>query len=460
MAFSTLTRRAMRPAAGMVRAAPRAAAACGAVSMFQAPQRTMAPANTTVRNLNLHEYQSQALMRSKGINTPKGQVVKTVEEARRVAQELFDAGSTDVVVKAQVLAGGRGLGVFTNGFKGGVHLCFSVDDVAAKAEGMLNQALVTKQTGAEGAMCTTVLLTERVYSRRELYVAFVMNRAEQCVALVASTKGGVNIEQVAEEDPSAIVNVPISVKEGFDVARAEVVAKTLGFHANSAVAAEQLSAMYNFFISQDCTQLEINPFVETPDGQVLCLDAKVGFDSNAEFRHADIFAMHDASQDDPREIVAKKYDLNYIPLDGNVGCLVNGAGLAMATMDVIKLKGGEPANFLDVGGSATEDQVLEALKIMKEDQSVQCVLVNIFGGIMRCDVIASGLINAVEKLNLTKPLVVRLKGTNLEEALELLSKSSLKLITAEDLNEAAEKAVHIANIIDIAEEGNLKIKFE
>jgi succinyl-CoA synthetase beta subunit len=270
----------------------------------------------------------------------------------------------------------------------------------------------------------------------------------------------VAIEEVAKKDPQAIIKISIDPKVGFTREMAKNAAFRLFFQSNVDQVAEQLQKMYEFFVSHDCTQFEINPFVETPTGEVLCLDAKLNFDSSAEFRHQDIFALHDQSQEDPREVHAQKFGLNYIALNGNVGCLVNGAGLAMATMDVIKHKGGEPANFLDVGGSATEEQVYEALKIMENDTSVQAILVNIFGGIMRCDVIAKGLINAVEKLGLRKPLVVRLKGTNQDIAVKMLEKSKLRLIPADDLDDAAKKAVHIAAIAHTAKGINLTVNFE
>eukprot|EP00300_Choanocystis_sp_HF-7_P027603 c32760_g1_i1.p1 GENE.c32760_g1_i1~~c32760_g1_i1.p1 ORF type:complete len:474 (+),score=115.27 c32760_g1_i1:39-1424(+) len=416
--------------------------------------------SVAVRGLHLHEYQSQDLLRKAGINIPVGQVARTVPEAVEIAERLFASGVADLVVKAQVLAGGRGLGTFTSGFKGGVHVCHQVEDVGKAAQAMLGSHLVTKQTGAKGVLCQAILITERMYSRRELYIAFVMDRTAQGIALVASTKGGVNIEKVAEEDPNAIIKVSIDSLVGLTEPQALEVAHKLEFTKNAPEVAKQLVSMYNFFTKNDCTQLEINPFIETPQGKVYCLDAKLNFDPNAEFRHKEIFALNDTSNDDPREVAARKYDLNYIGLDGNVGCLVNGAGLAMATMDVIKLKDGNPANFLDVGGGASEEQVYEALKIMAEDQRVKAVLVNIFGGIMRCDVIASGVISAVKRLNMRKPIIVRLKGTNDEVGKSLIRKSGLSVISAEDLNDAARKAVHIANIAHLAETININVSFD
>eukprot|EP00301_Raphidiophrys_heterophryoidea_P007538 c12906_g1_i1.p1 GENE.c12906_g1_i1~~c12906_g1_i1.p1 ORF type:complete len:506 (+),score=159.01 c12906_g1_i1:47-1519(+) len=438
----------------------------GLSGVFGRPQVQVTPANVSVRQLNIHEYQSQQLLQANGINVPRSIVVHSPEEIHSAAEAMFKLPSPnggqvmDVVVKAQVLAGGRGLGVLTSGMRGGVHICHSPKEVEEKTLGMLGHRLITKQTGARGSPVNNVLLAERLYSRREMYVAFVMDRTSQGMAFVGSTRGGVNIEKVAHDEPNAIFKIPIDPAKGLTEALALEAASRLGFTSNKKKAADQFLALYKFFIAKDCTQVEINPFIETPTGEVVCIDAKVNFDPNAEFRQKDIFALHDPSQDDPRELAAKRFELNYIGLEGNVGCLVNGAGLAMATMDVIKLKGGEPANFLDVGGGANEQQVYEALKIMSDDEHVQAILVNIFGGIMRCDTIAAGLIAAVNKLGLKKPLVVRLKGTNQAIALRLIEQSGLRIIPADDLNDAAKKAVHIANITHIANSINVRVKFE
>eukprot|EP00298_Acanthocystis_sp_HF-20_P010733 c19015_g2_i4.p1 GENE.c19015_g2_i4~~c19015_g2_i4.p1 ORF type:complete len:494 (+),score=225.09 c19015_g2_i4:55-1482(+) len=414
-----------------------------------------------VRYLNLHEYQSQDLMQKYGINVPRHAVALTVEEAHNAAKKLFDEKeASDVVIKAQVLAGGRGRGVFDSGFRGGVHVCHSLEEVDHMAPQMLGHRLITKQTNANGAPCNALLIAERVYNRRELYVAFIMDREAQGIAFIASKRGGVSIEDVAKEDPKAIIKIPIDVRTGFTKELALDAAHKLAFHANAADVADQFQKMYQFFVEHDCTQFEINPFVETSTGKVLCLDAKLNFDSSSQFRHVDIFKLADHSEEDPREVAAQKYDLNYVGLHGNVGCLVNGAGLAMATMDVIKLKGGEPANFLDVGGSASEEQVYQALKIMAEDPSVQAILVNIFGGIMRCDIVAQGLISAVQKLDLKKPIVVRLKGTNQPIAVKLIEEARLRIVPAEDLDDAAKKAVNIANITQLAKSININVNFE
>eukprot|EP00298_Acanthocystis_sp_HF-20_P010732 c19015_g2_i2.p1 GENE.c19015_g2_i2~~c19015_g2_i2.p1 ORF type:complete len:494 (+),score=215.34 c19015_g2_i2:55-1482(+) len=414
-----------------------------------------------VRYLNLHEYQSQDLMQKYGINVPRHAVALTVEEAHNAAKKLFDEKeASDVVIKAQVLAGGRGRGVFDSGFRGGVHVCHSLEEVDHMAPQMLGHRLITKQTNANGAPCNALLIAERVYNRRELYVAFIMDREAQGVALIVSLQGGVEIEQVAKDDPAAIMKVPIDANTGLSDESALDTARRLLFDSNAEQVAKQFQKMYNFFVQYDCTQFEINPFVETPSGEVLCLDAKVNFDRSAEFRHKELFKLADNSEEDPREVIAQKYDLSYVGLHGNVGCLVNGAGLAMATMDVIKLKGGEPANFLDVGGSATEEQVYQALKIMSEDSSVQAILVNIFGGIMRCDIIAKGLISAVEKLDFRKPIVVRLKGTNQPIAVKLIEEARLRIVPAEDLDDAAKKAVNIANITQLAKSININVNFE
>lgn len=416
-------------------------------------------APTQRRWINLHEYQAQDLMRQFGINVPIGRVVSNMEEAERVLNDMFAAGHHDAVVKAQVLAGGRGLGHFTHGFTGGIHVCGSVDDALDKCRNMLGKHLVTKQTHKDGVKVNQLYITERLYSRRELYIAFVMDRTSQSVSFIGSTRGGMNIETVAEKDPDSIIKVPIDPVHGLSYEKALEIGRKLKFNRNLEAAAEQFVKMYQFFVTKDCTQFEINPFVETPDAKVVCLDAKVNFDPNAQFRHADIFSLHDNSSDDPREIEARRFDLNFIGLDGNVGCLVNGAGLAMATMDVIKMKGGEPANFLDVGGGANEQQVYEALRIMNEDDHVHSILVNIFGGIMQCDVIASALIKAVTRLGMTKPVVVRLKGTNQLQAVQLIEKSGLRIIPAQDLSDAAQKAVGVATISNLSKLIKVGIKF-
>ncbi|KAA8499529.1 Succinate--CoA ligase ADP-forming subunit beta, mitochondrial [Porphyridium purpureum] len=411
-----------------------------------------------VRALSLHEYQSQGIMKEMGIAVPKGEAVTTKEDALRVAQQL---GTNDIVVKAQVLAGGRGLGSFANGFKSGVHVCFTPEDAANKAGKMLGQRLITKQTGAAGRPCAKVLITERLYMRREMYLAFLYDRESQGPVIVASSRGGTSIEDIARDDPDAIVKIPMSIETGMTEKIAQDTAEALGLEgAVGQAAAEQVKLLYTLFIEKDATMVEVNPLVETPDGKVVCVDAKINFDDNAAFRQQEIHALRDTTQEDPREVRAAKADLNYIGLDGNIGCLVNGAGLAMATMDIIKLHGGSPANFLDVGGSANEQQVTEAFTILNEDPKVEAILVNIFGGIMRCDVIAQGIINAASVLNMRVPLVVRLQGNKMKEAKQLIEQSGLRIIAADDLDLAASRACKLAEITHLANEADVDVFFK
>jgi succinyl-CoA synthetase beta subunit len=365
-----------------------------------------------------------------------------------------------VIIKAQVLAGGRGKGKFTSGLRGGVHICTSPEEVAEIAKQMLGYRLITKQTGEQGRPVSHVYICERKYNRKETYLAITMDRSFYGPVLVASSAGGVDIEGVAAETPDLIVKEGIDIFKGLQREQAERVAQSVGFKKNYGEVAEQIMKLYDLFIKKDATLVEINPFVETSTGEVLCLDAKINFDDNALFRQKDVHDMRDPSQEDPREVAASQFDLNYIGLDGNIACLVNGAGLAMATMDIIKLHGGRPANFLDVGGGASERQVAEAFKILVGDPNVKAILVNIFGGIMRCDVIALGIINAAKELSMRVPVIVRLQGTNVGKAKEIMEKSGLRLIPVDDLDQAAAHAVSIAQISQIAEDAQLKVHFE
>ncbi|ELR25551.1 succinylcoa synthetase beta chain, putative [Acanthamoeba castellanii str. Neff] len=423
---------------------------------------TSAQTGAARRWLNIHEYQSQELMRKEGIRVPKGQVAASPEEAYKIAQQMQQGGDADVIVKAQVLAGGRGVGHFDSGLKGGVHTCTSPEEVKDVASKMLGHHIFTKQTGPEGKPCNVVYLAERLFIRRETYFAILMDRAYNGPVIIGSSKGGSDIETLSAEHPDAIFKIPIDIAEGVTPEKLELVADKLGFQSTKVKeqTKELVSKLYDLFIKKDCTLAEINPLVEDHQGQIVALDAKLRFDDNAEFRQKEIFALRDESQEDPREVAASKFDLNYIQLNGNIGCLVNGAGLAMATMDIIKLKGGNPANFLDVGGGATEKQVTEAFRIFSSDKSVKAVMVNIFGGIMRCDIIAMGILNAVKVLNIKVPLVVRLLGTNMKEAKDLLENSGARIIFASDLDEAAEKAVKVARIVDMAQEAQLNVSFE
>jgi len=399
--------------------------------------------------MNIHEYQARELLQRFDVATTRGKVASTPEEAERIAREIAPA---EVVVKAQIHAGGRGKGTFTNGFKGGVHFCKTPQEAREVARKMLGQTLVTLQTGPAGRVVNKVLVAESADIGREIYFAILLDRASAAPLVVASTEGGVEIETVAARSPEKIIRESIDPLAGLQPFQARKLAKQLNFESSQLKAASKLfDGLYRTFIGLDCSMVEVNPLVVTTSGDVLALDAKLNFDDNALYRHPDVAAMRDTAEEDPREVEASKHGLNYIGLDGNIACLVNGAGLAMATMDIIKYYGGNPANFLDVGGSATEEQVTEAFKILVADKRVEAILVNIFGGIARCDVIAQGIINAANTVKLSIPLVVRLEGTNVEEGRKLLKESGLALITATDLADAAEKAVKAAGLKSSAE---------
>jgi succinyl-CoA synthetase beta subunit len=389
--------------------------------------------------MNIHEYQAKELLQKFGVATTRGRVATTPDEAEQIAREL---GNVEVVVKAQVHAGGRGKGTFKNGFKGGVHVVKSPAEAREVAGKMLGQVLVTHQTGPSGRVVNKVLIAESAEIAREIYLAILLDRATAAPLIVASTEGGVEIETVAAKSPEKIRREPIDPLAGLQPYQTRKLAKQLEFEqSQTKPAAKLFDGLYRAFIGCDCSMVEINPLVVTKSGEVLALDAKFNFDDNALYRHPEIAAMRDVAEEDPREVEASKHGLNYIGLDGNIACLVNGAGLAMATMDIIKFYGGSPANFLDVGGGASEEQVTEAFKILIADKKVQAILVNIFGGIMRGDVIARGIINAAKALKLSVPLVVRLEGTNVEQGKKLLKESGLSLIAADDLADAAQKAV-------------------
>jgi succinyl-CoA synthetase beta subunit len=392
--------------------------------------------------MNIHEYQAKELLQKFGVATPPGKPARSPEEARVVARELE---TENLVVKAQIHAGGRGKGTFTNGFKGGVQLARSADEVRDFAAKMLGQTLVTHQTGEAGKVVHTVLVARSVEITREIYFAILLDRATAAPLIVASTEGGVEIETVAEKTPEKIIRESIHPLAGLQPYQARKLAKQLGFtSAQIKAAAKLFDGLYRTFVGLDCSMVEVNPLVVTDTGEVLALDAKFNFDDNALYRHPEIAALRDISEEDPREVEASHHDLNYIGLDGNIACLVNGAGLAMATMDIIKHYGGDPANFLDVGGSATEEQVTEAFKILAGDRRVRGILVNIFGGIAKCDVIAQGIIAAAKAVGLNLPLVVRLEGTNVEKGKQLLKESGLTIIAADDLADAAQKVVAAA----------------
>ena len=382
--------------------------------------------------MNIHEYQAKDLLRAYGAPVAEGRLAETAEEAARAAKDL----STEVlVVKAQIHAGGRGKG-------GGIKLVKSLEELHAEADRILGKPLITPQTGPKGRLVRRVYIVEDTTIARELYLSLLVDRASGRVAFVASTEGGVNIEEVAAETPGKILAVDIDPATGMSPFYGRMIASALWLEGDLAKQCGKLVAsLYELFIDKDASLIEINPLVVTKDGRLVCLDAKMAFDDNALFRHPDIAELRDIHEEDPAEVEASKHDLSYVKLDGNIGCMVNGAGLAMATMDIIKLYGGEPANFLDVGGGATKERVTEAFKIILSDPHVQGVLVNIFGGIMRCDTIAEGIIAAAREVKLAVPLVVRLEGTNVDRGKALLKESGLAIIPADDLDDAAKKIV-------------------
>jgi succinyl-CoA synthetase beta subunit len=392
--------------------------------------------------MNVHEYQAKELLQKFDVATTRGRVATTLDEAEQIAREL---GDIEIVVKAQIHAGGRGKGSFKNGFKGGVHVRKTPDEVRDVAAKMLSQILVTHQTGPTGRLVNKVLVAESADIAREIYFAVLLDRATAAPLIVASTEGGVEIETVAAKSPEKIIREPIDPLAGLQPYQARKLASQLGFESSQLKNASKLfEGLYRTFIAYDCSMVEVNPLVVTRKGEVLALDAKFNFDDNALYRHPEIAAMRDVAEEDPREVEASKHGLNYIGLDGDIACLVNGAGLAMATMDIIKFYGGEPANFLDVGGGATEEQVTEAFKVLIADKHVKAILVNIFGGIMKVDIIAQGIINAAKSIKLSVPLIVRLEGTNVEQGKQLLKESGVALIAADDLADAAQKAVAAA----------------
>jgi len=392
--------------------------------------------------MNIHEYQAKELLQRFDVATTRGKVASTLDEAEQIAREL---GNVEIVAKAQIHAGGRGKGVFKNGFKGGVHVLKAPEEIREVAAKMLGQVLVTHQTGPGGRAVNKVLVAESAEIAREIYFAILLDRETAAPLIVASPEGGVEIETVAAKSPEKIIREAIDPLVGLQPFQTRKLAKQLGFDSSQLKSASRLfEGLYRTFVAFDCSMIEVNPLVVTTNGEVLALDAKFNFDDNALYRHPDIAALRDVAEEDPREVEASKHGLNYIGLDGNIACLVNGAGLAMATMDIIKFYGGEPANFLDVGGGATEKQVTEAFKILIADKKVKAILVNIFGGIMKCDIIAKGIINAAKTVKLSVPLVVRLEGTNVERGKQLLKKSGVALIAADDLADAAQKAVAAA----------------
>ncbi len=392
--------------------------------------------------MNIHEYQAKALLRSYGAPVSDGRVVLRAEEAKTAAGEL---DGPLWVVKAQIHAGGRGKGTFKEagaGEAGGVRLAKSVTEAADEAKKMLGRTLVTKQTGPAGKQVNRIYIEDGAGISSEMYLALLVDRNSSRVSFVCSTEGGMDIEEVAASTPEKILSFSVDPATGYQPFHGRRIAFNLGLEGKQVKQCVALmGTLYKMFLEKDMEMLEINPLIVTDMGDLKCLDAKMGFDSNAVYRHADINELRDVTEEDPKELEASKYDLNYIALDGEIGCMVNGAGLAMATMDIIKLYGSEPANFLDVGGGATKEKVTEAFKIITSDPQVKGILVNIFGGIMRCDVIAEGVVAAVKEVGLQVPLVVRLEGTNVEKGKEIINSSDVDVIAADNLRDGAEKIV-------------------
>jgi succinyl-CoA synthetase beta subunit len=417
--------------------AARAGVAARATAGYRRPRKRESPAT-----MNIHEYQAKELLAKFGVAVPAGHAAMSVDEAVTAAGKL---PGPLYVVKAQIHAGGRGKGKFKElgpDAKGGVRLTKSLDEVKAAAADMLGNTLVTVQTGDAGRQVNRLYVTDGADIAREYYLSMLVDRASGRIAMVVSTEGGMDIEAVAHDTPEKIETIVIDPVEGFQPHHGRAVAFALKLKGDLAKQAQVVAKqLYEAFLATDMSMLEVNPLVETQDGKLLVLDAKVSFDSNAIFRHKDVAALRDLDEEDPMEVEASKHDLAYIKLDGDIGCMVNGAGLAMATMDIIKLNGAFPANFLDVGGGATTEKVTAAFKIILADPAVKGILVNIFGGIMKCDIIADGIIAAAKEVNLQVPLVVRLEGTNVERGKEILANSGLKIVPADDLGDAARKIV-------------------
>jgi len=388
--------------------------------------------------MKIHEYQGKEILKKFGVTVPRGTMAQTREEAEAAAKDLFGAGATGVVVKAQIHAGGRGKG-------GGVKIAKSVEEASELAVKILGMTLVTHQTGPEGRVVRRLLVEETLPIAKELYLGILVDRGEGKPVFMASAAGGMEIEQVAAETPEAILKQYIDPGMGLEPFQARKIAFALGFSgAQINPAVKFLTGLYRAFLETDASLVEINPFITTTDGRVFALDAKMTFDDNALFRHPDIRELRDVTEEDPLEVEASKYNLNYIKLDGSVGCMVNGAGLAMATMDIIKYAGGMPANFLDVGGGANAEQVAHAFEILLSDKSVRAVLINIFGGILRVDTLANGVVEAARKTNIQLPVVLRLEGTNVQEGKKILMESGLNFTIAETMKDAADKVVAAA----------------
>jgi succinyl-CoA synthetase beta subunit len=390
--------------------------------------------------MKIHEYQAKTILAKYGVAVPRGEMAQTRAEAEKAAHRLFEEGAKGVVVKAQIHAGGRGKG-------GGVKVAKNLEEAKSWSDKILGMRLVTHQTGPEGKIVQRLLIEETVPIERELYLGIVVDRATARPVFMASAAGGMEIEEVAAKDPKAIIKEAIDPTIGFQPFHARKLAFALGLKAGQiSEAVKLMTGLYRAFIDTDASLCEINPFITTTDGRLFALDAKFGFDDNALFRHKDLKELRDISEEDPLEVEASKYNLNYIKLDGNIACLVNGAGLAMATMDIIKYAGGSPANFLDVGGGANAEQIGHAFEILLSDKNVKAILINIFGGILRVDTLADGVVQAAKATNLKLPLVLRLEGTNVEKGREILKNSGLNFQVAETMKDAAEKVVKAASL--------------
>jgi succinyl-CoA synthetase beta subunit len=388
--------------------------------------------------MKIHEYQAKAILKKYGVAVPRGEMAETREQAEAAAKALFDSGASGVVVKAQIHAGGRGKG-------GGVKIAKSVEEAADLASKILGMTLATHQTGPEGRVVRRLLIEETLPIEKELYLGIVIDRAEARPVLMASVAGGMEIEQVAAENPDAILKEYVAPGMGLEPFQARKLAFKFGLKpAQINQAVQLMTGLYKAFLETDSSLMEINPFITCTDGRLFALDAKMNFDDSALFRHPELKELRDVTEEDPLEVEASKYSLNYIKLDGNVGCMVNGAGLAMATMDIIKYAGGMPANFLDVGGGANAEQVTHAFEILLSDKNVKAVLINIFGGILRVDTLARGVVEAATKTNIKLPVVLRLEGTNVEQGREILKESGLNFIVAQTMKDAAEKVVAAA----------------
>ncbi|CAK92611.1 unnamed protein product (macronuclear) [Paramecium tetraurelia] len=421
--------------------------------MFNRIARLAALQHKVVKCFDLHEYQSKDLMRRFNVQVQKGEIALNAEEAAKVAKKLDPSGG--LILKSQVHAGGRGKGTLSSGLKGGVKICKTPEEVANYTKQMIGYKLVTHQTPKEGLQVNAVLVHEGVDIVRQLYIAFILDRNSQKPAIVASINGGMEIEEVAKTDPNSIIVLPIDVNTGLTDQIANKVIDTLQLQAVRQQAIEQLKNLYKMFITLDATQVEINPWATDPKNKLFCIDAKINVDDNAKFRQKELIELRKTSvaseQVDPHEELALAAGLNYVALDGNIGCMVNGAGLAMATMDIIKLYGGDPANFLDVGGGANVEQVKTAFEILNSHPKVETILINIFGGIMKCNIIAEGIIKAAQLVDLKTPLVVRLTGTNSQQGAKMLdefakSQTKVSITTATDLDDAAQKSVKIAKV--------------